>query len=113
MDTQVEEEAEALLDALCDTLGEIKADIFFARQWLMWRAKNTMHYSLPGQMRTHLHVSRPRHRAKQKLILSQDCWKNTVFVTLIEVEAEALVYTQADTFPQVQTKYVTDTLTRY
>ena len=56
MDTQVEEEAEALLDALGDTLGEIKADIFFARQWLMWRPKDTMHYSLPGQMRTHLHV---------------------------------------------------------
>ena len=56
MDTQVEEEAEALLDALGDTLGEIKADILFARQWLMWRPKDTMHYSLPGQMRTHLHV---------------------------------------------------------
>ena len=39
-------QADALLDALGDTLGEIKADIFFARQWLMWRTKKTMYYSL-------------------------------------------------------------------
>ena len=47
MDTQVEVEAEALLDALGHTLGEIKGDIFFARQSMMWRPKKTMHYSLP------------------------------------------------------------------
>ena len=40
-------EAEALLDALGDTLGEIRADIFFARLWLVQKPKNTMHYSLP------------------------------------------------------------------
>ena len=47
MDTQVEVEAEALLDALGNTLGEIKGDIFFARQSMMWRPKKTMHCSLP------------------------------------------------------------------
>ena len=47
MYTQVEVEAEALLDAQGHTLGEIKADIFFARQSMMCRPKKTMHYSLP------------------------------------------------------------------
>lgn len=46
MDTQVQVVDEALLDAMGDTLGKIKAEIFFGRQWLMWRPKNTMHYSL-------------------------------------------------------------------
>ena len=46
MDTHVEVADEALVDAMGDTLGEIKAEIFFGRQWLMWRPKNTMHYSL-------------------------------------------------------------------
>ena len=32
---------------------------------------------------------------------------------LNEVKAKALVYTQAFKFPKVQTKSVTDTLTRY
>lgn len=46
MDTQVEVVDEALVDAMGDTLEKIKAEIFFGRQWLMWRPKNTMHYSL-------------------------------------------------------------------
>ena len=46
MDTQVEVVDEALVDAMGDTLAEMKAEIFFGRQWLMWRPKNTMHYSL-------------------------------------------------------------------
>ena len=33
--------------------------------------------------------------------------------TLNEVKPKALVYTQAYKFPKVQTKSVTDTLTRY
>ena len=37
----------------------------------------------------------------------------TIFDTLVEVEAEVLVYTQAHTFPQVQVKRVTDALTHY
>ena len=37
----------------------------------------------------------------------------TVVQTLVEVESEVLVYTQANTFAQVQTKRVTDALTRY
>lgn len=46
MDTQVEVVDEALVDAMGDTLGEMMAEIFFGRQWLMWRPKNTRHYSL-------------------------------------------------------------------
>ena len=46
MDTQVEVVDEALVDAMGDTLGKIKAEIFVERQWLMWRPKNTMYYSL-------------------------------------------------------------------
>lgn len=46
MDRQVEVVDEALVDAIGDRLEKIKAEIFFARQWLMWRPKNTMHYSL-------------------------------------------------------------------
>ena len=46
MDTQVEVVDEALVDAMGETLEEIKAKIFFGRQWLMCRPKNTMHYSL-------------------------------------------------------------------
>ena len=46
MDTQVEVVDEALVNARGDTLEKIKAEIFFVRQWLMWRPKNTMHYSL-------------------------------------------------------------------
>ena len=37
----------------------------------------------------------------------------TIVETLVEVEAEVLVYTQAYTFAQVETKRVTDALTRY
>ena len=55
---------------------------------------------------------RPRHRSKQKVTLLQE-WRLRRLSTLIKVEAEALVYTQAHTFPQVQAKSVTDTLTRY
>ena len=33
--------------------------------------------------------------------------------TLIEVEIQVLVYAQADMFPQLQAKSVTDTLTPY
>ena len=49
MDTQVEVVDEALVDEMGDTLEKIKAVIFFCRQWLMWRPKNTMHYSLTEQ----------------------------------------------------------------
>ena len=37
----------------------------------------------------------------------------TVIDTLIEVAAEVLVYAQAYTFPHLQARGVTDTLTRY
>ena len=37
----------------------------------------------------------------------------TVVDTLIEVAAEVLVYGQADAFPQLQARSVTDTPTRY
>ena len=60
-------------------------------------------------MRKHLPVCRPRHRGKQKLTLLQDWRKNTVVDTLIEVKAEAVM----TTFPHVQAKIVSNTLTRY
>lgn len=37
----------------------------------------------------------------------------TVIDTLIEVEAEVLVYAQGYTFPHLQARSVTDTLTHY
>lgn len=46
MDTQVEVVDEALVDAMGDTLGKIKTELFFGRQWLMWRPKNTINYNL-------------------------------------------------------------------
>ena len=48
---------------------------------------------------------RPRHRAKQKLTLLQDCRKNTVVDTLIEVKAKAVI----STFQHVPAKIVKDT----
>ena len=56
-------------------------------------------------MRKHLPVWRPRHRAKQKLTLLQDCRKNTVVDTLIEVKAKAVI----STFQHVPAKIVKDT----
>ena len=80
-------EAEALLNALGDTLGEIKADIFFARQWLMWRPKNTMHYSLP------------------------EVKDQTPPNTLRDMDAKALANTLADRVAEVKADKVGETLT--
>ena len=60
-------------------------------------------------MRKHLPVWTPRHLAKQKLTLLQDCRKNTVVDTLIEVKAKAVISKS----PHVELKIVTDKLTRY
>ena len=56
---------------------------------------------------------RPRHRSKTEGDFVTEVEAETDINTLNEVEAKALVYTQAYTFPKVQTKSVTDTLTRY
>ena len=60
-------------------------------------------------MRKHLLVWRLRHHAKQMLTLCQDCSKNIVVDTLIKIKAKAVMCS----FPHVQAKIVTDTLTRY
>ena len=56
---------------------------------------------------------RPRHGSKTE---GDTVAKVEAYIdinTLNEVETKALVYTQAYTFPKVQTKSVTDTPTRY
>lgn len=50
---------------------------------------------------------------KQKVTRVAEVQANTVVDTVNELMAKALVYTEAHTFPQVQTKSVTDTLTCY
>ena len=56
---------------------------------------------------------RPRHRSKTEGDTDADVEAYIDINTLNEVKAKALVYTQAYKFPKVQTKSVTDTLTRY
>ena len=56
---------------------------------------------------------RPRHRSKSEGDTDADVEAYIDINELNEVKAKALVYTQAFKFPKVQTKSVTDTLTRY
>ena len=55
---------------------------------------------------------RPRHRSKTEGDTNADVEAYIDINELNEVKAKALVYTQAFKFPKVQTKSVTDTLTR-
>ena len=55
---------------------------------------------------------RPRHRSKTG-DTNADVEAYIDINELNEVKSKALVYTQAFKFPKVQTKSVTDTLTRY
>ena len=56
---------------------------------------------------------RPRHRSKTEGDTDADVEDYIDINELNEVKAKALVYTQAFKFPKMQTKSVTDTLTRY
>ena len=56
---------------------------------------------------------RPRHRSKTEGDTDADVEAYIDINELNEVKAKALVYTQAFKFPKMQTKSVTDTLTRY
>ena len=56
---------------------------------------------------------RPRNRSKTEGDTVADVKAYIDINTLNEVKAKALLYTQAYKFPKVQTKSVTDTLTRY
>ena len=51
---------------------------------------------------------RPRHRSKQEGDTVADVEAHIDINTLNEMNAKALVYTQAYNFPKVQTKSVTD-----
>ena len=55
----------------------------------------------------------PRHQSKTEGDTVEDVKAYIDINTLNEVKAKALVYTQAYKYPKVQTKNVTDTLTRY
>ena len=78
-------EAEALLDALRYTLGEIKTDIFFARLWLMRRPKNTVYYSLPE-----VNAQTPPKNLRD---MDTKASANTMADTAGEVEAETMYKT--------------------
>ena len=56
---------------------------------------------------------RLRHRSKTEGDTDADVEAYIDINELNEVKAKALVYTQAFKFPKMQTKSVTDTLTRY
>ena len=58
-------------------------------------------------------MCRPRHQLKTEGDTVEDVKAYIDINTLNEVKAKKLVYTQAYKFPKVQTKSVTDTLTRY
>ena len=56
---------------------------------------------------------RPRHWSKTEGDTVADVEAYIDINTLNEVKAKAMVYTKAYKFPRVQTKSVSDTLTRY
>ena len=58
-------------------------------------------------------MCRPRQQSKTEGDTVEDVKAYIDINTLNEVKAKALVYTQAYKFPKVQSKTVTDTLTRY
>ena len=58
-------------------------------------------------------MCRPRHQSKTEGDTVEDVKAYIDINTLNEVKAKALGYTQAYKFPKVQTRSVTDTLTRY
>ena len=58
-------------------------------------------------------MCRPRHQSKTEGDTVEDVKAYIDINTLNEVKAKALVYTQAYKFPKVQSKSVTETLTRY
>ena len=58
-------------------------------------------------------MCRPRHQSKTEGDTVEDVKAYIDINTLNEVKDKALVYTQAYKFPKVQTKSVTNTLTRY
>ena len=58
-------------------------------------------------------MCRPRHQSKKEGDTVEDVKAYIDINTLNEVKAKALVYTQASKFPKLQTKSVTDTLTRH
>ena len=94
-------EAEALLDALVYTLGEIKADIFFARLWLVCRPKNTVHYSLlevkaqtpPKNLRD----MDTKASANTLAEIAAEVEADTMYKTMDDMRAETLVEVLYDT----------------
>ena len=58
-------------------------------------------------------MCRPRHQSETEGETVEDVKAYIDINTLNEVKAKALVYTQAYKFPKVQSKSVTETLTRY
>ena len=94
-------EAEALLDALVYTLGEIKADIFFARLWPVCRPKNTVHYSLPEvKAQTppkNLRGMETKASANTLAEIAAEVEAETMYKTLHDMRAETLVGVLYDT----------------
>ena len=94
-------EAEALFDALVYTLGEIKADIFFARLWLVCRPKNTVHYSLPE-----VEAQTPPKNLRD---MDTKASANTLAEIAAEVEAETMYKTMDDMRAETLVEVLYDT----